>query len=218
MAHLANEVRPDFILNTGDLVTRYHGPGNRPLPLETIRRQIRAAYRVLSGVRIPQFLTPGNHDVAFPGLRTTWTRLMGRRWDGGTDDYRFDYRGVCFLAVDRSVEYDAAHRGVSFGMGPEQRRWLEHELERTASARMVIVFCHYDYRRELVPLLARHPVTKVFYGHSNTSWVPAELAHVDGQLLSCYAYQTVTVSPRGVTQRPGLTMAGLLRGRDGVRT
>lgn len=207
MRHLVEEIRPDFILNTGDLITRYYKPGKRLFPLEHMRRQLRAAHRALSGIRIPQFITPGNHDVSFPALKAMWRRLMGGRWDGGTDDYTFEYRGVRFIALERAVEYNAAHEGVSFEMRPQQKAWLTAELDRPTRARTSVIFLHCDYRNELAPLIEGKNVSKVFYGHWNKRCLPEDRRAVDGLLHSSLAYQKVVVSGSGLSCVPGLPVS-----------
>jgi hypothetical protein len=214
--HLREEVRPDFILETGDVVTRY-GRGKRPLSATLIRRQIHAARNALLRLRIPYFLTPGNHDRAFPAGRRLWVRLMGGPWAGARHDYGFTFRGLRFLALDRAVTYDRRNRAMDFRVGRGQKRWLRSELNAArAAGRPVVLFCHYDYTGELARLIRNPPVVKVFYGHKNRTWLPARWAALDGLLNSKLAYQRVRVSHAGrISCEPGMLKAVFL---DGVET
>ena len=202
MQHLRNEVRPEFILNTGDIISRY-GSGGAPLPPADMRRQMRDARAILLTTRIPHFLTPGNHDIAFPSIESEWHRCMGGFWVDGRNDYAFTYRGCRFIALDRSLGYDERHRIIERGIAPGQRTWLTTELEASHTAMRTFLFCHYDYGNDLLPALATHAIDRVLYGHSDTSCVPAELQDHDAQLLSRYAYQTITVTATGIRRDPG---------------
>lgn len=203
--HLRDEVKPDFIIDTGDLVTRY-GRAKKPLSRRIIRAQILAARKALAGLGIPYFLAPGNHDMAFAGVRDYWRRLMGGHWDDGLHDFAFTYRNIRFLVLDRSVLYDRSNNAVSFKVPPKQkRRLLKEQADALAAGRSLVLFFHYDYTGELVSLLQVPPVAHVFYGHSNHSCLPDSLRMINGILSSNLAYQRVLVRADGSMRlRPGL--------------
>jgi hypothetical protein len=190
---IAGEVKPDFILNTGDLVTRY-GLGGKPLPRENVADQMHRAREIILRHRIPHFLSPGNHDVAFPYIKEDWLRLMGGSWEEGGDNYSFDYGGIRFINLDRSVEYDTNHEMINSRFHPFQHGWLRTELESIPAGDKAVIFCHYDYSRELQLYLSQYPVLKVLYGHSNTPCLSPEFSTLDGGLRTPNNYQVVTYS------------------------
>jgi hypothetical protein len=207
--HLRRDVRPDLILNTGDLISRYDSLG-RPHSKAAIALQLRIVRRHLLSLRIPQFVTPGNHDVAFPFIRRLWNRWMGGSPDGESDNLSFAFRGARFLGLDRSLEYDRNHGVVRRRMTACQRQWLTAELEKAAGAARLFVFCHYDYEGELAPLLDNWPVDLVFYGHSSQPCLPEHWRDRDGGLRNAQLYQEIQVGGTGLVRQPAVTAQDLL--------
>ncbi len=205
LRHLRDEIKPDFIIDTGDVISRY-GRAKKPLPQRVIRTQIRAAHKAFLGLGIPYFLTPGNHDMAFPNSRDYWKRLMGGEWADDLHDFAFTYRNIRFLALDRSVRYDKNNKAVSFRVPPAQkRRLLKEQADALTAGHPLVLFFHYDYTGELVALLKSPPIVQVLYGHTNHSCLPDSMRAVDGLLDSHLAYQRVSVRPDGnMRLRPGL--------------
>lgn len=161
-----NVLRPDFVLYTGDLISRY-GVEKAILPPETIEWQARRVQEILLGLKVPVFVTTGNHDVAFKSSRAAWKRYMGGPWDRSTDDYSFDYGEYHFTALDGFVHYDEIH-GTSYrrSLTPEQCTWLEKDLRKAASSRLRVLFFHYDYQHQIEPLVDLLAIDMLFYGHS----------------------------------------------------
>lgn len=161
-----NATRPDFVLYTGDLISRY-GMEKAILSAETIWWQTRRIQEILLGLKVPIFVTTGNHDVAFESSRTAWKRYMGGPWDRSTDDYSFDYGGCHFTALDGFVHYDEIH-GTAYrtSLTPEQCIWLEEDLRKAASSRLRVLFFHYDYQGQVEPLVDPLAIDLLFYGHS----------------------------------------------------
>ena len=185
MAYLNRDVRPDFVINTGDLISRY-GPGKKLYSPRNVKWQIEQARALLLSVRIPQFVSPGNHDKAFPYVRQVWDKLMGAPPRGGTDDYLFDYGGIRFISVERSITYNDKHEIVNSRMTSEQKQWLADSLE-VSGKKDVVLFCHYDYTNELARYLDCDRVRIVLFGHSDQDWVPEEFREKSGGLESAYA-------------------------------
>jgi predicted MPP superfamily phosphohydrolase len=185
MAYLKREVKPDLIINTGDLISRY-GPGKKLYSPRNVRWQMEQARALLLSVRIPQFVSPGNHDKAFPYVRQAWDELMGAPPRGGTDDYLFDYGGIRFISVERSITYNDEHEIVNSRMTSEQKQWLSSCLEASGE-KDVVLFCHYDYTNELARYLDSDRVKIVLFGHSDQDWIPEKFKEKSGGLESAYA-------------------------------
>ncbi len=183
--YLARNVQPDFILNTGDLINRYvqNRDAKEILRPEIVCDHIHRAREMILQSRIPHFLTPGNHDVAFSYIAREWRRVMGGRWDRIHDDHAFSRGGIRFLGLDRSVMYDGDHKACDHHMTAAQHRWLRTELETLRPDQSGLIFCHYDYHRELMGYLKRYRILKVLYGHTAKSCLDPEYADCDGVLF-----------------------------------
>lgn len=124
IAHLnALEAAPDLLVISGDLV-------DAGLPAEYIR--LRA---LLSGVRMPLCLMPGNHDRRAP-LRQAFPEhhYLGA---GGRMHYHRDVRGLRVIALDSVVE---GRDGGDLDAG--QLEWL-NGLLNDAPQQATLVFMHH---------------------------------------------------------------------------
>lgn len=108
-----NLLRPEFILNVGDLIAGSDDP-------EALAREWQRFNTRTRDVRAPIFLTGGNHDLLGPELRKAWEERNGPRY------YHFRYRDVLFLILDtedhtpeRLAEL-AAFRREAFRIADEQ--------------------------------------------------------------------------------------------------
>lgn len=196
--YVATEIKPDFIINTGDLVNRYIACDGvkHILAPDTVREQIRRARECLLKYRIPHFITPGNHDMAFPYIHRDWQRLMGGAWDGARDDYTFSHGALRFIALDRSVMYDGDHTPLPHHLSEARHRWLRNELDALEDGWSALLFCHYDYQRELSAYLQDYPVLKILYGHTAKSCLESGFEEFDGGLCP-YVCQVYEWSLRG---------------------
>ena len=205
-----NALRPAFVVHTGDLVSRY-GANKAPLPPESSsggrRRQARSC-----SVCGPALLTLGNHDVAFPTSQAAWRAYMGGSLGR--------HRRLCVrlwrlphcMLLDGFAQYDDRNIGIAQSLTPDQLAWLERDLQGAAAARQRFLLLHYDYQRQLPPLLARLSVDMILDGHSKSSY-PAELARheiVDGHLDGANAYRFVQVGEGAITSQT-VSWAELLR-------
>ncbi len=161
-----NAFSPAFVLNTGDLVTRYDGEKRR-LPDKLIWWQAREARRIFLKLQMPTFVIPGNHDVAFCVSRAAWTECMGAPWDRDTDDYGFDFGDCHFAALGGFVHCDE----VTFAKGDharttEQLSWLRDDLRAAAHRRLRVVFVHYDYEGEIEKIVREEGCDLFLDGHA----------------------------------------------------
>ncbi|HET9452523.1 MAG TPA: metallophosphoesterase, partial [Aggregicoccus sp.] len=146
---LNREPEADFVLVLGDL-TDLSEPGE----FDELQAQ-------LSGLRMPVYVTPGNHDI----LRADeFQRRYGRA------SYTFTHRGARFSSVDSS----------SAQLDAQVWRWLEGWLQQ-GEAQVHVLFTHipavetlgirsgqWNSRREawrFIGLAERHRVDALLFGH-----------------------------------------------------
>ena len=155
MKALKAEGPVDFIIQTGDAVA-HADAGHYILFLSELAR---------SGLRLPMFVVPGNHDVG----RTRERGPLFERYFGPRN-FWFEYGGVLFVIIDNSL-------------GPlddAQYRRLENVLEKNkANTRRTFLFAHrqpinwegdderpFEQKYErLLGILDRHSVDYMFAGH-----------------------------------------------------
>jgi len=201
-----NSLRPEFVINIGDIISRYGLTPQDVLPVEAVRWQVRRAREVFLQLKVPMFVTLGNHDVAFPWCRQAWAESMGLPWDGETDDHSFDFGACHFTMLDGSAEYDEETLEVKrIPFSPAQIRWLADDLRQAASSRLRVLCYHYDYRKQLLPLLREHRVDAVFYGHAAHTLYEeeGEQPFMNGRLELKRAYQLATIEDGNLSVTPG---------------
>jgi hypothetical protein len=159
-----NLLQPDFVLITGDLTFLLYP---RPANIE-----YEDAYRILSRLRVPAFVSPGNHDlydldyddVDRPHTsdgKQLWPQYFGPLYysvDVGGDLHlvslnTFDWPDDRREALDEGDEFSTRAGG---DIGEEQFEWLTQDLDtyRTGNPRGTIVtFAHHDPSW----IQARHP-------------------------------------------------------------
>jgi hypothetical protein len=149
----------DFSVETGDLIDNIiDGGAEYKLYLRQIGKLLR-----------PLLVIPGNHETE--GLSSAYYYLFGRNY------YAFPYKNSYFIMLDGSHET---------GLGPEQRQWLQGELQKSISYARRFVFMHiplYDPQEgdyavghsltntrasaELNDLFDKFKVTMVFTAHKH---------------------------------------------------
>lgn len=196
-----NARKPDFVVCTGDLISRY-GARKAVLSDEVILWQAQRVQEALLSLEVPLFVVVGNHDRAFPSSRAAWQTYMGGTWNRDTDDYSFEYGPCYFAMLDGFAYYDEGNVGIASSFTVEQCAWLRAELLRAQGSRWRLLFIHYDYWRQLPELLEGLGVDMLFYGHSDVPCISgAELARLgirDGHLRSADAGRLVRVTSQGL--------------------
>jgi 3',5'-cyclic AMP phosphodiesterase CpdA len=154
----AVDVRPDFVVFTGDLTHTTDDPAERRNRMARFKEIVSAL-----NVKDVRFL-PGEHDASLD-------RGDAFREAFGETRYSFDHKGVHFVALDNVSEAG----GV---LGDAQLQWLAADLARVPADVRVVVLAHRplfdlypawdwatkDGARALDILSQRDNVT-VFYGH-----------------------------------------------------
>jgi predicted MPP superfamily phosphohydrolase len=195
----ANAVCPNLVVCTGDLVQRYDGE-KKALPPEQIRCQICRVKDLLLQIRVPFYVTLGNHDAAFEATRADWYEAMGGGWSGGTDDYSVDVGAYHLVMMDCFAHYDPQNVQLESSFTPGQLQWLRKDLSASSQSRFRIVFAHYDYRGQLSPLLDEPGIDALFYGHSGPLYPERfrQSGVLDGHLADDQAYSLLTLKPDGI--------------------
>ena len=205
-----NDLRPDLVVCTGDLISRYD-PTKRPLPAKTIRWQIRWMAEHLGEIKAPLYVTTGNHDVAFRKTREDWYAAMGGAGDGRPDDASVDWGPFHLSLLDCFAYYDAQNAPLTSSFSPEQLAWLRADTAATDPDATRLLFAHYDYHRQLPALLPFLGLDAFFYGHSGPLY-PEELerhAVWDGHLPAALACRVVHCVGKAVEVRESVPWQAL---------
>lgn len=154
----ALEVKPDFIVFTGDLTHTTDDPAER-------RRRMAEFKTIVAGldVKTIHFLA-GEHDASLDKGAAFIEHF-------GPTHYSFDHKGVHFIALDNVSDPGAR-------IGDEQLEWLKADLARQASDARIVVLTHrplfdlapkWDWATrdgdKAVALLMPYANVTVFYGH-----------------------------------------------------
>lgn len=180
MVHEVNLLRPDFVIQVGDMIQGYQNDAER------LRAEWRRFFRQIAPLTMPFYPVPGNHDVITPES----LQVYGEVWGTHRYHYSFDWGPAHFIALDSFPDLQTDTIGL------KQTVWLLGDLTRYAAAhgglgseelkrRSIFVFLHspmwaYDpvSQKDAVQewerihrVLCRFPVRMVFAGHThNYSW------------------------------------------------
>lgn len=166
----------DFVIVSGD-ITEYDIGGC----LDT-------AYAILSHLRLPYYVIPGNHD-------TKWSASGTRKYAVlfGADRFNFEYQGIRFIGFDQGPLLRMGDGYVT----PDKLRWLQQTLEDLAeSAQPIFVVNHYPLDEsvsnwfEVAELIKPYNIQAILHGHGHRN----RLTNYEGI--------------------PGVMSRSLLRGRD----
>lgn len=154
----ALEVKPDFVMFTGDLTHTTNDP--------QVRRQRMAEFRdIVSAldVKTVRFI-PGEHDAAQDN-GAAFKEFFGET------HYSFDHKGVHFITLDNVSDIGA-------GLGEAQLQWLKSDLATQANDAHIVVFTHrplfdlapnWDWATsdgaKAIALMMPYQNITVFYGH-----------------------------------------------------
>lgn len=117
-------VRPDFVMNLGDLVQDY---GN----YEEDVAAMGSFWRKFSGFSAPVFTCVGNHDLRATKKRAAVAAALGYK----KTTWSVDVAGLHLVVLGTDVDYDAVDdRGIKYEkhwISEEDLRWLEEDLTGT---------------------------------------------------------------------------------------
>jgi hypothetical protein len=154
----ALEVKPDFIMFTGDLTHTTDDPGER-------RKRLGEFRDIVSGLQVKEIhFMPGEHDASLDH------GAAFKEFFGPTN-YAFDHKGIHFLVVDNVSDPGAS-------IGDAQLDWIKADLAKQAMDAPIVVFTHrplfdlvpkWDWATrdgaKAIDLLLPYANVTVFYGH-----------------------------------------------------
>lgn len=125
--------QPSFVLHTGDLTHL-----SKPSEFDTLQQ-------VLSGLSLPVFYVPGEHDVLEDDGKSYLERFGKETQGAGW--YSFDQGGAHFIGLVNVLNLKAGGLGM---LGDEQLEWFEKDVKRLKSSSPIVVFAH-------IPLWSVYP-------------------------------------------------------------
>lgn len=169
MCHEAEALRPDFVIQVGDLINGY------TYDREKLREEWRHYKSQIEPITAPFYPVPGNHDT----VTDESEEIYGEVW--GTDRYFYSFdAGPAHIVVLDSWWRDADDR-----IEPWQREWLAEDLATWAAKKpktyegSVFVFLHSPLWRyaentpgrqdwnEVEKILRQYPTRLVIGGHTH---------------------------------------------------
>ncbi|MFZ6862345.1 metallophosphoesterase [Undibacterium sp. Ji67W] len=154
----ALEMRPDFIIFTGDLTHTTDDPKERRQRMATFKEIVAEL-----NVKDVRFI-PGEHDASLDA-GVAFKEFFGPTY------YSFDHKGVHFIAIDNVSDVGAR-------IGDAQLQWLQQDLAAQSQDAKIIVFTHrplfdlvpkWDWATrdgaKAIELLSAYSNVTVFYGH-----------------------------------------------------
>jgi len=140
--HLQNlEVKPDFIVNGGDVVM-----GSKNATLEKSEKEWAMYQKVMKSENsLPVYTCVGNHDIllndkkisSFPDGKSR----AADKLELSKPYYSFDQNGWHFIVLD-SVQEKFDRQGYTAKLGEAQMEWLEKDLQKTTAQTPVMIISH----------------------------------------------------------------------------
>ncbi len=149
-------MKPDLVVTVGDLIQGYADSAGTVKDWD-------ATLPMLKALSCPVYLTPGNHDITTPEVRSIFIKKTGRN-----PYYSFDHQNSHFIVMDNSLVETLDK------MDPAQIRWLEKDLRSLRNRSGIYIFMHKPFWAagvgagqpdKLHDLFKRYKVTAVFAGH-----------------------------------------------------
>lgn len=119
-----NMMVPEFVMCVGDLIRGYTED------TEQITKEWSEVNEIISGLNMPFFYLPGNHDIANKVMAKEWEKRYGRRY------YNFVYKNTLFITLDSN---DDDHHNLT----EEQTDFVLKSLEDNKDVRWTFIFMHH---------------------------------------------------------------------------
>jgi len=185
-------VQPSFVVHTGD-VTHLSKP-----------EQFDAAKTLLSKLKAPLVVMPGEHDVI--GSPDAYTAAFGSK-DAPKGWHSFDMGGVHFISLVNVFNFE-----IDGKLGQEQLDWVQADLAAQKASTPIVVFGHvplyalypqWGWTTEdgaaVLAKLARFDAVTVLNGH-----IHQVIQHTEGNIRFATAASTAYPQPApGTAAKPG---------------
>ncbi len=119
-----NLVMPEFVMCVGDLIQGY------TTDTALIAQQWDEVNQIISGLKMPFFYLPGNHDITNKVMEKEWEKRYGRRY------YNFVYKNVLFITLDSNDDDD-------YNLTREQTDFVLKTLKENRGVRWTFLFMHH---------------------------------------------------------------------------
>ena len=119
-----NLMQPEFVMCVGDLISGY------TTDTAVIKKEWNEVNSIISGLRMPFFYLPGNHDITNKTMEKEWEKLYGKRY------YSFVYKNTLFITLDTNDDDD-------FNLTTKQTDFVINTLKKNAGVRWTFIFMHH---------------------------------------------------------------------------
>jgi len=119
-----NMMMPEFVMCVGDLITGY------TTDTAVIKKDWATVNGVISGLKMPFFYLPGNHDITNKTMAAEWEKLYGRRY------YSFVYKNTLFISLDTNDD-------ENYNLTTEQTDFVINALKKNSDVRWTFIFMHH---------------------------------------------------------------------------
>ena len=119
-----NLLQPEFVMCVGDLIPGY------TTDTSVIKRDWKNMNGIISGLQMPFFYLPGNHDITNKTMQKEWEILYGRRY------YSFVYKKTLFITLDTNDD-------ENFNLTTGQTDFVLNTLKKNADVRWTFIFMHH---------------------------------------------------------------------------
>lgn len=119
-----NLMQPEFVLSVGDLIAGY------TTDTASISRQWAEINHTISGLKMPYFYLPGNHDITNKVMEKEWEKRYGKRY------YSFTYKNTLFLILDSNDDDD-------YNLTRAQTDFALEVLKKNSGVKWTFVLMHH---------------------------------------------------------------------------
>jgi predicted phosphodiesterase len=130
-----NLLRPEFVMSVGDLIEgydtlqSYSDYGDKQFDEDKLNSQWDNFESMLSPLKMPFFLVPGNHDIQSDDTEAEWVRRFGKKY------YHFVHKDVLFCCLNTQEPY-------SCGISQEQAQYFAQVMRENKNVKWTFVFLH----------------------------------------------------------------------------
>lgn len=119
-----NLMMPEFVLCVGDLISGY------TTDTALIAKQWDEVNQIISGLKVPFFYLPGNHDITNKVMQKEWEKRYGKRY------YSFNYKNVLYFILDSNDDDD-------YNLTREQTDFVLNTLKENQDVRWTFLLMHH---------------------------------------------------------------------------